>query len=116
MYKSYLIVLMAAMALLSSCATASFSHYKGVGRIKQYDFYSEQLPDSFDGFRVAFASDFHYESRFTSKRLPELSAPCSRSMPMSCCSEGIIGDGTAGMSTNFSAHWSKSAPLTEHTP
>lgn len=70
MYKPYLIVFMAAMALLSSCATASFSHYKGVGRIKQYDFYSEQLPDSFDGFRVAFASDFHYESRFTSKRLP----------------------------------------------
>lgn len=55
--------------LLSSCATASFSHYKGVGRIKQYDLYSEQLPDSFDGFRLAFATDFHYESRFTAKRL-----------------------------------------------
>ena len=60
-----------AAAFLSSCATASFSKYKGVGRIKRYDFYSEQLPDSFDGFRIAFASDFHYESRFTSKRLPE---------------------------------------------
>lgn len=59
-----------AVVFLSSCATASFSEYKGVGRIKQYDFYSEQLPDSFDGFRIAFASDFHYESRFTSKRLP----------------------------------------------
>ncbi len=55
--------------LLSSCATASLSKYK-VGRIKQYDIYSEQLPDSFDGFRIAFATDFHYESRFTSKRLP----------------------------------------------
>lgn len=58
------------LLLLSSCATASFSHYKGVGRVKQYDLYSEQLPDSFDGFRIAFATDFHYESRFTSKRLP----------------------------------------------
>ena len=56
--------------LLSSCATASFSKYKGVGRVKRYDFYSVQLPDSFDGFRVAFASDFHYESRFTARRLP----------------------------------------------
>ena len=56
--------------LLSSCATASFSKYKGVGRVKRYDFYSAQLPDSFDGFRVAFASDFHYESRFTARRLP----------------------------------------------
>lgn len=62
--------MMLAVVLLSSCATASFSKYKGVGRIKQYDLYSEQLPDSFDGFRIAFASDFHYESRFTSKRLP----------------------------------------------
>ena len=56
--------------LLSSCATASFSKYKGVGRVKRYDFYSAQLPDSFDGFRVAFASDFHFESRFTARRLP----------------------------------------------
>ena len=54
---------------MSSCATASFSKYKGVGRIKRYDFYSAQLPDSFDGFRMAFASDFHYESRFTARRL-----------------------------------------------
>lgn len=57
------------MVILSSCATASFSKYKGVGRIKQYELYSEQLPDDFDGFRIAFASDFHYESKFTSKRL-----------------------------------------------
>ena len=56
--------------VLSSCATASFSEYKGVGRVKRYDFYSAQLPDSFDGFRIAFASDFHYESRFTARRLP----------------------------------------------
>lgn len=63
-------VLFAVAFLLSSCATASFSKYKGVGRIKQYDFYSEQVPDSFDGFRIAFATDFHYESRFTAKRLP----------------------------------------------
>lgn len=44
--------------LLSSCATASFSKYKGVGRVKRYDFYSAQLPDSFDGFRVALLQIF----------------------------------------------------------
>lgn len=58
--------------LVSSCATATFSRYHGIGRIKKYDFYSAQLPDSFDGFRVAFATDFHYESRFGRKRLPAL--------------------------------------------
>ena len=64
--------------LLSSCATASFSKYKGVGRVKRYDFYSAQLPDSFDGFRVAFASDFHFESRFTARRqaLKTVETPC----------------------------------------
>lgn len=62
--------IMVAAWLFSSCATASFSKYKGVGRIKRYDIYNEQLPESFDGFRIAFATDFHYESRFTAKRLP----------------------------------------------
>lgn len=55
--------------VLSSCATASFSKYKGVGRVKHYDICSTQIPDSFNGFRIAFASDFHYESRFTSRRI-----------------------------------------------
>lgn len=62
-------VLLSLLLLMTSCATASFSKYKGVGRIKQYEFYSEDLPASFEGFRVAFATDFHYESRFKGKRL-----------------------------------------------
>ena len=60
--------------LLTSCATTSLSKYKSIGRIKQYDFYSEQLPEAFDGFRMVFATDFHYESRMTSRRLPGLIA------------------------------------------
>lgn len=66
--SNYLIWIIACLTL-SSCATASFSKYKGVGRIKHYEIYSEQLPDSFDRFRIAFASDFHYESRFDARRL-----------------------------------------------
>lgn len=70
MYKYKLIwIITACLALLTSCATASFSKYKGVGRIKRYEIYSEQVPDSFNGFRIAFASDFHYESRFDANRL-----------------------------------------------
>lgn len=57
---------------LSACATASFSPSRGVGRVKQYDFYSYDVPEAFDGFRVAFASDFHYESKFNRKRLQPL--------------------------------------------
>lgn len=58
--------------LCSSCATATFSKYKGIGRIKQYDFYHADVPAAFDGFKIAFVTDFHYESRFDSKRLPSL--------------------------------------------
>lgn len=67
--KSIPILIITACLALTSCATASFSKYKGVGRIKRYEIYSEQVPDSFNGFRIAFASDFHYESRFDAKRL-----------------------------------------------
>lgn len=71
MLKQVLFSILLAL-MLSSCATATFSRYHGIGRVKKFDFYSAQLPDSFDGFRIAFASDFHYESRFNNKRLPAL--------------------------------------------
>ena len=68
----HLFVFFLASVLLSSCATATFSKYKGVGRVKTYHFVSEDLPSAFDGFRIAFATDFHYESRFNRERLPAL--------------------------------------------
>lgn len=55
------------LLLLSSCAT--LSRYPGVGRIRRYDICDARLPQSFDGFRVAFLSDTHYPSKFTRKRL-----------------------------------------------
>ena len=67
--KLYGVLILFAL-LLSSCATASLSKYKGVGRLKTYNFYSPDVPVEFDGYRMAFATDFHYESRFNRKRLP----------------------------------------------
>ena len=55
------------LGLLSSCA--SLARYPGVGRIKHYTFASPQLPEAFDSFRVAFASDFHYKSKFGPRQL-----------------------------------------------
>lgn len=72
MKKMIYFIVLALTIVLLSCATASLSKYHGIGRVKKYDIYSKQLPDSFDGFRIAFASDFHYESRFDRKRLPAL--------------------------------------------
>lgn len=53
----------------TSCATATFSKFKGLGRIKKYNIYSKNLPDEFNGLKIAFASDFHYKSKLTHKRL-----------------------------------------------
>ena len=38
------------------------SAYKGVSRIKTYDFTHRDVPAAFEGFRVAFVSDLHYKS------------------------------------------------------
>lgn len=69
MKKQFLFLLVPVAVLLASCATATFSEFPGVGRVKQYDFYSYDVPSAFDGFRIAFASDFHYGSRFKRKEL-----------------------------------------------
>ena len=45
MKKPVLYLLLAAV-LFTSCATASLSKYRGVGRIKQYDFYSYDVPSA----------------------------------------------------------------------
>ena len=42
MKKQFLFLLLAVI-LLSSCATATLSEFPGVGRVKQYDFYSYDL-------------------------------------------------------------------------
>lgn len=55
------------LLLATSCATN-----KGVGRIKEYNFSHPDIPASFDGYRIAFISDLHYQSRFTDKRLYKL--------------------------------------------
>ena len=58
-----------AVLLLSSCASLSPN---GVGRMKRYSVGSSSLPDSFDGYRVAFISDIHYPSLFNRPRLAKL--------------------------------------------
>lgn len=67
-----LFLLLVSSMFLFSCATATFSKNKGIGRIKTYHIESKDLPASFDGFRIAFATDFHYESRFKKSRLNSL--------------------------------------------
>ena len=53
-------------ALLTSCTSM---RYAGVSRLRDYDIGSTTLPEAFDGYRIAFASDFHLESKFKERQL-----------------------------------------------
>lgn len=48
------------------------SAYKGVSRIKTYEFTHRDVPAAFEGFRIAFVSDLHYESLLKEEGLNDL--------------------------------------------
>lgn len=48
------------------------SAYKGVSRIKTYDFTHRDVPAAFEGFRIAFVSDLHYKSLLKEEGLNDL--------------------------------------------
>lgn len=48
------------------------SAYSGIDRIVQYEFTHRDVPEAFDGFRIAFISDLHYKSLFKEKGLNNL--------------------------------------------
>lgn len=60
-----------ALLLLTICTLASCTslRYTGVSRIRHYDIASPEVPEAFDGYRIAFASDFHLESKFKERQL-----------------------------------------------
>ena len=51
---------------LTSCAPL---RYAGVGRVRDYSIESSEVPAAFDGYRIAFASDFHLKSKFKERQL-----------------------------------------------
>ena len=59
----YLLLLMLA---LSSCTSL---RYAGVGRVRDFSIESADVPEAFDGYRIAFASDFHLKSKFKERQL-----------------------------------------------
>lgn len=46
--------------------------YKGIHRIKLYDFRHPDVPKAFHGFKIAFISDLHYKSLFQKEELLNL--------------------------------------------
>lgn len=58
--------------LITHSEVSVSSAYKGVDRVVKYDFTHRDVPEAFDGFRIAFISDFHYKSLFKEKELASL--------------------------------------------
>ena len=61
-----LVLLSLLIMALSSCTSL---RYAGVNRIRNYEIASADVPPSFDGYRIAFASDFHLVSKFKERQL-----------------------------------------------
>lgn len=59
----YLLLLMLA---LSSCTSL---RYASVNRMRSYTISSPDVPTTFDGYRIGFASDFHLKSKFKERQL-----------------------------------------------
>lgn len=47
--------------------------HNGIKRCITYDIYSNQIPNNFDGYKIAFVADTHYKSLFKEKHLTSLS-------------------------------------------
>lgn len=75
--KGLLLPAVLALVFLSSCRTTRIPA-TGMSRVKQYIFEHSDVPPSFDGFRIVFASDFHYKSRFKEKQLKGLVSTVNR--------------------------------------
>lgn len=61
-------------AVITSSKTSLSSRQTGVERVMNYDFSHPDVPEAFDGFRIAFISDLHYKSLFDGKKLDKLVA------------------------------------------
>ena len=59
-------LLLLSTLLLASCAPL---RYAGVNRVRNYAISSPDVPESFNGYRIAFASDFHLKSKFKERQL-----------------------------------------------
>lgn len=57
---------------ITSSAVDVSSVYTGVDRVVKYDFTHRDVPEAFEGFRIAFISDLHYKSLLKEKGLNDL--------------------------------------------
>ena len=59
-------------AKITSSTESVSSAYTGVDRVVKYDFTHRDVPEAFEGFRIAFVSDLHYKSLLKEQGLNNL--------------------------------------------
>ena len=57
---------------ITSSSVDVSSVYTGVDRVVKYDFTHRDVPEAFEGFRIAFISDLHYKSLLKERGLNDL--------------------------------------------
>ncbi|MBP1593397.1 MAG: putative phosphoesterase [Bacteroidetes bacterium] len=70
--KHLLFCLIISEIFLASCSTTKNLSRRGAQHVNKYDFYHKDIPEAFDGFRIAFISDLHYKSALQEKGLMKL--------------------------------------------
>lgn len=70
--KHLLFCLLICEIFLVSCSTTKNLSRRGAQHVNKYDFYHKDIPEAFDGFRIAFISDLHYKSALQEKGLMQL--------------------------------------------
>ena len=70
--KHLLFCLLVCEIFLVSCSTTKNLSRRCAQHVNKYDFYHKDIPEAFDGFRIAFISDLHYKSALQEKGLIQL--------------------------------------------
>lgn len=107
--NKFSILLFLSILFFTSCATLNTKH-PGVGRVKEYDFVHQDVPEAFNGFRIAFISDLHYKSLLTEKRLDKLVGTVSKLKPDIMLLGGDYHEGCEYVPSLFSALGSIETP------
>lgn len=61
--------LLAALMLVAALTSCTAVRYSGISRFQQYEIASPDVPASCDGYRIAFATDFHLPSKYRERQL-----------------------------------------------
>lgn len=70
--RSVTVPVVAKGTLITSRDVSLPASYQEISRVRNYEFTHRDVPEAFEGFRIAFISDLHYKSLFKEKGLESL--------------------------------------------